>query len=108
MDSNSQRLVEMSIIIIDLNMAETEVILGIGIPRNDRCCVYLDGFDEPRCRSGLNNWNAFFGALRWLAVRLQILEERGYKFATTSCEPPRLQTALELVDGMSFIRLSSD
>ncbi|HEY9756549.1 MAG TPA: hypothetical protein V6C97_15380 [Oculatellaceae cyanobacterium] len=103
MNFTEKKLVEISILIISGDK-ETEVTLGIGTPENARCHAYIDGFEEPRRKTGLSDWEAFFRALSWLSVRLQELERCGYRFAVLDCDPPRHTTALELMHGMTYVQ----
>ena len=102
---DNKKIVETSALFIS-GKNTYEVNIGIGLPSNDRCCIYLDGFETPRCTAGVDNWHAFFAALRWLASMLQNLETQGYKFADNSCEPPRPLTAIELVHGLTFVKMN--
>lgn len=103
MDSRKNKIAEISILIIR-GEKEIEVTLGIGAPENACCYAYIDGFEEPRRKIGVSNWDAFLRALSWLSVRLEELERRGYKFAIADCDPPLPVTALELMQGISYVR----
>ncbi|HEY9680861.1 MAG TPA: hypothetical protein V6C86_04695 [Oculatellaceae cyanobacterium] len=103
MDS-SERAVEQKILIVS-GTRETEVTLGVGIPRNGRCYAYLDGWEEPKRTLGMNDWQAFCLALTWIVRRLEHLEKDWeYKFYVPDCEPPRRESALSLMHGMMFQR----